>query len=222
MARKKGLDIAKALYYVQLDGSARKTLFKGPDDYRRFTPLLETLFTEVGTSTVAWCLLQNSVHLILRPGDNGIIDTSNWLKSTYTQQYNSARGGSGSLFNSTNHCTLIEPSVYLLPCLHQLHHLPITHRLVPVLTIYPWSSHLQYLEERGPQWLERDGIINRVANQRAGRRRRYENFIQSNLATDLNWLVGTHPQYRALASESYVDRLIEQGNNSNQTQPQPE
>jgi len=220
MARKKGLDLPNAIYYVQLNSSARKDLFQGPEDYRQFTPLLEEMHKTLGGKTIAWCLLKNSIHLILQSGSGGIIEAANHLKSAHKQQSQGERAG--ALFSTTNHCTLIEPGVYLLDSLRKLHRLPLSTRLVPELTIYPWSSHMDYLEGSGPAFLDSEAVLNRIANQRAGRRRRYENFMRADDPSDFDWLVGTHPQYRALASEDYVKEFLHhQGNDGYHTQPQP-
>ncbi len=207
MARKKGLDLPNALYYVQLNSSARKDLFQGPEEYGQFTPLLEALHERSGSKTVAWCLLKNSIHLLLKSGPDGIIEIANGLKSAHKQQIQGDR--SGALFSTTNHCTLVEPGPYLLDCIRKIHRLPLSTGLVPDLSIYPWSSHSNYLEGQGPAFLEVRPALNRIANQRAGRRKRYENFMRADDPSDFDWLVGTHPQYRALSSEEYVQELTE-------------
>ena len=209
MGRKKGLDIAGAHYYVELTSGARRKLFNSSEDYQSFMPLLAELKHKHQCQVLAWCLLQNSIHLVLKAGSDGIIATINSLKKTYTEQTNQRNERSGSLFTTANNCTLLEPSEWLLPAVRYVHQLPIQHKLVPELSIYPWSSHESYRLAQGPEWLDWESTLNRIAQQRAGRLARYENFMRSRNPLGVDWVIGSHAQFRALAHPKYVLQLLE-------------
>jgi len=218
MGRKKGLDIAGAYYYVELNSGARRKLFDSSEDYQSFLPLLAELQHKHQSRTLAWCLLQNSIHLLVKAGPEGLSTAINSLKKTYTEQSNLRNTRSGSLFTTANNCTLIEPSEWLLPAVRHIHQLPLQHKLVPELSIYPWSSHENYRLAQGPNWLDWENTLNKIAQQRAGRLARYENFIRSVNPPDVDWVNGTHSQFRALAEPKYVAQVMEkEGERINQS-----
>ena len=209
MGRKKGLDIAGAHYYVELTSGARRKLFNSSEDYQSFMPLLAELKHKHQCQVLAWCLLQNSMHLVLKAGPDGIIAAINHLKKTHTEQSNRRNERSGSLFTTANNCTLLEPSEWLLPAVRHVHQLPIQHKLVPELSIYPWSSHENYRLAQGPDWLDWESTLNGIAQQRAGRLLRYENFMRSTTPLDVDWINGSHVQFRALAHQKYLTQVLE-------------
>jgi len=209
MGRKKGLDIPGAYYYVELNSGARRKLFDSSEDYQSFMPLLAEMMHKHQSHTLAWCLLQNSIHLLVKAGPEGLTAAINSLKKTHTEQSNLRNSRSGSLFTTANNCTLIEPSDWLLPAVRHIHQLPLQHKLVPELSIYPWSSHENYRLAQGPNWLAWENTLNKIAQQRAGRLARYENFMRSANPSSIDWINGSHTQFRALAEAKYVAQLLE-------------
>lgn len=212
MSEKQRLDIANATYYLELKSNASRSLFTDRQSFLTFEELLPQLFAETGATTLGYCLLQESIHLVLCSGRDGIKADSQWLKQNYTKFYNEHHHRNGSVFTNHNYSLLIEPGRYLLPLMRQLHHLPVTAKLVASASIYPWSSHHNYMEDLQADWFASQTLLNITGHQRHSWLRRYEQAMSTQTDTDddelLDWHTGDHPKYRALASEAYLEKLL--------------
>ncbi|GAA5314878.1 MAG: hypothetical protein AseanaTS_00820 [Candidatus Pelagadaptatus aseana] len=208
MSEKQRLDLAHAIFYVELKSNAHRSLFTDRESFLQFEALLQQLFEETGATTLGYCLLQETVHLVLNAGDEGIKNDSRWLTQAYTKFYNDHHQRNGSVFNNRSHTLLLEPRRYLLAVIRQLHQLPVTAQLVAAASIYPWSSHHHYQEDRHADWFESQPLINLVGNQRHNWRRRYEQAMTTATGEFLDWHGGNHDQVIALASDHYVTSLL--------------
>lgn len=207
MDQKPLLDIPGATYYVQLRSIEHRNLFYNRYDFKLFKQLLIQLADSTDSRLLVYCLIHDKSHLIIRSGASGIQSTCQWLISQYTALYNKHHQRQGNVFTQHYLCTLIEPQSYLLPIMHKVHWLPKYHHLVPEPGIYPWSSHNDYMHSPPPEWLDQDKVLNLLANRRAMRGRRYVNYIFSN-PPDLTLESSNHLQYQALASRSFINKLI--------------
>lgn len=212
MSRKQRIEFPGAIYYLQLQGNGHRHLFTEHRECEYFRSLLAPLCAESGGGILGYCLLPDSVHLVLKSAPDGNARSAQmgrWLIHHYTEYYNRIHNRNGSVFLQHFPCVLIEPNQYLLPVIHQLHNLPVTHGLVPLPSAYPWSSHRDYLAVDPPSWLNRGEVFHRIANQRAMQVRRYEHFIEESQQPPIDWVEGTHPTIRAVASDQYLQRLID-------------
>ena len=211
MSRKQRIEFPGAIYYLQLNGNGNRRLFGEHRECEYFRRLLAPLCAESGGSILGYCLLPDSVHLVLKSAPDGNAtgtQMGRWLIHHYTQYYNQIHNRNGSVLLQQFPCVLIEPNQYLLPVIHQLHNLPVVHALVPLPSAYPWSSHRDYLAVDPPKWLDRGEVFHRIANQRAMQVRRYEHFIEESQQPPLDWVAGNQQTVRALASDQYLQRMI--------------
>lgn len=208
MSRLESPDIAGALYYLQLQSNEQCNLLPSRQAFDALHGLFGPLCQQLGGKVLAYCAFTDSIHLIIRAGDSGIAPMSQWLVDTYTQQYNQTHQRHGSVFYQPLLTVLIEPQLYLLPTIHKLHRLPVSSGLVASPSAYPWCSHREYLAPECPDWLDRQEVLVKVANHRASQLRRYEYFIEVSRQQAVNWLEGENSQYRALASDQYLQKLI--------------
>lgn len=207
------LELPGAIYYLQLKGSAHRELFTEQHECLHIRELLAKLCDESGGQILGFCLLHDSIHLVLAtPADGRMncVEMGQQLIAGYSKYYNESRGRSGSVFHDHFPTVLIDPKHFLLPVIHKLHRLPVANGLVPEATAYPWSSHRDYLSPEPPWWLNRDAAFRRTANHRAMQMRRYEMLINENPSEDIDWVSGNHTKYRALASSHYIEKVIAQ------------
>ncbi len=210
MSRLPSLDVPGAYYYLQLqgNGNSQNKLLSSREDFATLIQLLESLEQETGARLLGYCLFQDSLHFVVRSGDQGVLAAAQWLINTHTQAYNQHQRRNGSLYSQRIIATLIDPHHYLLPVMHSLHWLPVRAGLVSTPMAYPWSSHRHYLATDCPAWLDRDDVLIRVANHRASQLRRFEHFIDNSRPAPLDWEEGINSRYRALADDSYVAALM--------------
>lgn len=223
------LDIAGEIYYVQLQGQSLYPLFQQRDDYAVFLDNLASAALQECTQVLAYCLLNQSIHLIIRSPQENLSKHSTYtfmrqLNADYTHYYNEQQQRRGSVFQPQFSCTLIEPQRYLARCIAMMHRLPLQYGLVAHASIYPWSSHNHYLNNNNEKltWLDTQTGLQLIAKQRSAQQRHYQNFIDHSPQHELDsvdWSHGNHPQYFALASQHYIDNLALQAPNAAAKKP---
>ncbi len=69
MPRQSRIDTSGALHHVICRGIDRQKIFTDQNDYLLFLKRLAALLTETRTSCIAWALIPNPFHLLLRTGN---------------------------------------------------------------------------------------------------------------------------------------------------------
>lgn len=212
------LDIPGATYYLQLQGHGQRAIFQQRDDYQTFVDLLTRSAPEADVTVLGYCLLNRCVHLILRSSEQADLGSAysfgRQLNQDYTVTYNQSYQRSGSVFRPQLICTLLNPTEYLAEGIAMLHRMPVLNKLVAEAHIYPWSSHTDYLHEGAKKdWLDCRPALELIGRQRSSQQRRYRDFIDSQSHGDsagINWAQGCHSEYQVLASDHYVESLLQQ------------
>lgn len=99
-------------------------------------------------SLLAFCLMPNHFHLILRQEtDMGISRFMANISNSYSKYFNLKRKRVGPLFQGTFKAVRVETDEQLLHLTRYIHLNPTTSFLIPLkeLEFYPWSSYIEYL-----------------------------------------------------------------------------
>ena len=207
------LDLGNALYYVELKSNGHRPLFAERAGFSTFLELLSGLQNETGASTLAYCLLQDSIHLVIHNGEQSLQNSCNHLIKHYTQYAQQQWKHNGSLFHKHPHSLLLEPSRYLLPLVQQLHQRPVEMGLVAEASIYPWSSLQSYLGENPQQWIDTQAFEQHTGL--CGRRRQtHLECLSQPPAQPLNLHLGNHHQVWALASNAFINSIRQRNESS--------
>ena len=214
------LDIENALYYVELKSNGHRPLFGEREGFTAFVDILAQLRDNTGSQPVAYCLQQDSIQLVLRNSAEGIASTTQQITQSYTQFAQTQWRHHGSLFHKQVHSLILEPSRYLLPVIQHVHHQPVAMGLVAEASIYPWSSLQAYTGESIQPWLDCHAL-----QQHAGlslhRRQLHRDYLTQPPSESLNLLRGNHQQVWALASDHFVQRMLQRQVESSQELPPP-
>lgn len=79
-------------YHVIQKGNGGQTLFEDAQDYRAYLDFLSNKSADNGISVLAYCLMSNHVHLLLRDPDGRLSEMMHALTTSYAQHFNK-RGG---------------------------------------------------------------------------------------------------------------------------------
>jgi putative transposase len=97
MGRPKRAADGGLIYHVLNRGNARMTIFEKDDDYAAFEKILQQAVERTGTSLMAWCVLPNHWHLVVKPHQDGELSRFiGWLSLTHTQRWHAHRHSTGS------------------------------------------------------------------------------------------------------------------------------
>ena len=85
------------MYHVLNRGNARMPIFESDADYEAMERVLEQAVERCGTDLLAWCLMPNHWHLVVRPHADGELSRFvGWLTLTHTQRWHAHRHSRGA------------------------------------------------------------------------------------------------------------------------------
>lgn len=99
-------------------------------------------------SILAYCLMPNHFHFLIKQlEDEGITSYFRHLSNSFSHFINIKYGRVGPLFQGRFKNVLIENTEQLLHVSRYIHLNPLVSNLVPNLSLYKWSSYLDYIED---------------------------------------------------------------------------
>lgn len=170
-------------YHILNRGNNSETLFKSPENNLLFLELYAKYMHPV-VDTIAYCLMSNHFHLVIRTKETKDILTMTELKMfennkrnlitdkkptasqqfahlfiSYAKTINANYNRTGSLFEHPFERREIDSELYLKRCIAYVHRNPIKAGLVSRISDYKWSSY-NGIVGTAPTNLERDFVLN--------------------------------------------------------------
>ena len=136
-----------SIYHVMARGVGQQIIFEDKSDYERFIELLEEEFADEG-DLMAWCLMTNHIHLLVRLDMTFLSQHLRNLLSRYAFYFNQRHGRSGHLFQGRFRSEPIETEEYFLTVVRYIHQNPQKAGISRTES-YPWSSYKRYLKSPG-------------------------------------------------------------------------
>lgn len=133
-------------YHVVARGNGKQILFED-DAYReRFITLLGECSKRCDVRVIAWCLMENHVHLILEDEGNRLSEMMCELLSRYARYFNGRSSHVGHVFQERFFSEPIEGESYLLAAVRYVHLNPERAGICSP-DEYEWSSYYEYMDE---------------------------------------------------------------------------
>ena len=215
MPRTARLDIPDLLQHVIVRGVDRCDLFRDDSDRIRFLQKLSKLLVQTGVECLAWSLMTNHVHLLLRPRKTRLAPFMRRLLTGYALYFNRRHHRSGHLFQNRYKSIVCEEDAYLLELVRYVHLNPLRAGLVADLAAldgYAWSGHGVLM---GNGLLEGQGIDEVLAlfgKKKGEATRRYHQFIADGLAQGKrDDLTSSGRRRTNLPEAPYDDRILGSG-----------
>lgn len=143
MARTARQNGESGIYHVVSRGVGQQLIFESDADRRRYLDSLELLLGETGGSLLAWCLMDNHVHLLVRQDIGELSGVMRRLNSGYALYFNLVHGRSGHLFQGRFDSEVVDTDEYLMTVVRYIHHNPRKAGMTPGNS-YEWSSYDAY------------------------------------------------------------------------------
>jgi len=179
MARPLRIEFEGAVYHVTSRGDRREPIFEDDEDRLALLRVIAAGLDRFDASLLAWCLMGNHYHLVLRTRRANLSRVMRHVNGVYTQAYNRRHGKVGHLFQGRFKAILVDEEAYLLQVCRYVDLNPVRAGLVPDPADWPWSSYraLAGLED-GPAWLERETLYGSLgARTPAAGAARYAAFV---------------------------------------------
>ncbi|HSH10737.1 MAG TPA: transposase [Ilumatobacter sp.] len=159
-------------------GVNRQTVFFGDDDRVEFGRRLADIHGRFGVETLAYCLLDNHYHVLLRTPDGALSEAMHRLGSLYTRHTNDRVGRDGPLFRGRFHSLHVTTDAYLLMATRYIHRNALEVHNVRSIADYRWSSYRAYTAQRmTPSFMRTDIVLDNFGGERA-------DFAEFHLADD--------------------------------------
>ena len=128
------------IYHVMLRGVNRDVLFLEPDDYDRFLVTLRVVRDASECRVLAYCLMPNHVHLVLRTTREPIGAVIKRLGVRYSGWFNRKYGRVGHLFQDRFRSQAVEDDGYFVTLIRYVWNNPVEAGLVDRPEQFRWSS----------------------------------------------------------------------------------
>jgi putative transposase len=131
-------------YHVLNRGNGRQVIFHKPQDHLAFLRVLaEALKRFSDVDLLAWCMMSNHWHMVLRPRRAAALaEFMRWIGVTHVRRYQEHyhQRGAGHLYQGRFKSFMIQSDEHLLAVCRYVEANPLRARLVRRAEKWPWSS----------------------------------------------------------------------------------
>lgn len=180
MPRGARLDVLGVVQHVMARGIERRDIFGDAGDREAFLDRLAAVVVAGEAQLLAWSLLPNHFHLVLRPRKLYLKDLMRRLMTGYAGGYNRRHGRDGHLFQSRYRSLVVGEEPYLLELVRYVHLNPLRAGLVSDLTAldgYRYSGHAVLMGNRAYEVQAVDEVLGRFGSSAGRARLAYRDFV---------------------------------------------
>ena len=145
MPRQPRIDYPGAIHHVTNRGRNKQNLYGDDADRELFLEHLASAVREFEVQVLAFALMGNHYHVLVRSLEGRLSDAMQLLAGRYTQDVNSKYGQDGALFKGRFFSKLIEDEAYLLEAARYVPNNPVKAGIVDRAEDYRWSSYASTL-----------------------------------------------------------------------------
>ncbi len=219
MPRTARLDLPDLLQHVIVRGVERCDIFRDDQDRKRFLNCFSKLLVQTGTECLAWSLLTNHFHILLRPRRSRLAPFMRRLLTGYAIYYNLRHKRSGHLFQNRYKSIVCEEDAYLLELVRYIHLNPLRAKILENLAAldnYAWCGHSVII---GKQLLEGQAVDEVLSHFASGKREatwKYKQFVADGVGLGKRDELGggrriTKENLEAFGEEPYDARILGDG-----------
>jgi putative transposase len=150
MARTDRASVGGLCYHVYDRGNAQAVVFFDERDYDSFMALIARAVRRLPMSVLAYCLMPNHFHLVLRPDADGDLGRwMHWLLTSHVHRHRRRHDTVGRIWQGRFGSSPIQEYDHLLTALRYVERNPVRAELVPAVNDWPWSSIHERLGRQG-------------------------------------------------------------------------
>ena len=185
MPRKPRLDTPGALHHVMARGIEGTKIFRNKGDFEDFLKRLGDIASDNRISVIAWSLMPNHLHLLIRTGKLSLSDAMRKLLTGYVVNFNKRYKRQGHLFQNRYKSILCEEEPYLLELVRYIHLNPLRAGVVKdieELNKYPYSGHSIIVGKEKRPWQIKNEILERFDNDVRKAKVKYINYVTDGIS----------------------------------------
>lgn len=146
MPRRKNDFVRGGYYHIYNRGAGRGRIFFNEENYLFCLQRMKTLRRKHGATIIAYCLMPNHYHFLLRQeGDVILSRFVGALFNGYVQAVNRQQGRSGTLFEGRFRHRHVDSERYLIHLCRYIHANPVRAGLVSAPEAWPYSNYREWM-----------------------------------------------------------------------------
>lgn len=159
MYQLKNMHLVGHFYHVYNRGCNREPIFANDGNYYFLLKRAKTILDNCPLSIIAYCLMPNHYHFLLRPEkEDAISRFIQRLFNSYTQAFNRQQNRSGTLFEGRVKSKLVDCDEYVIHLCRYIHLNPVQARLVGSPSQWVYSNYLEWVERRSGVLVDREFV----------------------------------------------------------------
>ena len=184
MPRQSRIDAPGALHHIIVRGIEQRRIFRDDIDRERFLERLGAIITETHTPCLAWSLLPNHFHLLLKTGSVPIATVMRRLLTGFAVTFNRRHRRHGHLFQNRYKSILCQEDAYLKELVRYIHLNPLRAGVVQGLKelgAYRYCGHSALLGKGKQPWQEVNAVLAMFDHRLSPARKLYRMFVEAGL-----------------------------------------
>jgi REP element-mobilizing transposase RayT len=177
MARKPRIELAGAIHHAWARGNDQRVIFRDDRDRRTYLGLLGTVVGWKRWRCLAYCLMDNHVHLLVETPRPNLGSGVQSIHGRYGRTFNDRHGCSGHLFQGRFGSTLIRSDPQLWHTAAYVVRNPVEAGRCRHPGDWRWSSFTATITGTGPAWLDVDRLLRRIRPAGGDPVRRFEELV---------------------------------------------
>jgi len=182
MPRKARIDAPGALHHIIVRGIEKRNIFLDHTDRYNFLDRLGKILVETDTTCLAWALLPNHFHLLLRTGTYPLATVMRRLLTGHAMYFNRRHDRVGKLFQNRYKSILCQEDMYLMELVRYIHLNPLRAALIAEaksLDTYPFCGHAVLMGKIEKEWQDHTYVLRFFDSQRTIARKKYNRFVMA-------------------------------------------
>jgi putative transposase len=178
MARPPREELAGGIHHVYARGNAKEAIYRDDADRERYLVILGKAVVRHRWRCLAYCLMDNHVHLLIETPVPNLGSGMQWLHSLYAQAFNHRHERAGHVFQGRFGAVRVRSDAQLLMVARYIARNPVEGGLCGDPDDWSWSSHATaYDEGRAPAWLDTNRLLGFFGAGGGDSLRRYLDFV---------------------------------------------
>lgn len=182
MPRSARLDVHDVLQHVMARGIEGRDIFRDKKDREVFLKRLSDLVTKGNVQLLAWCLMPNHFHLLLRTHGMSLATMMRRLMTGYAVWHNRRHDRKGHLFQNRYKSIVAEEDSYFLELVRYIHLNPVRAKILGSLTEldrFPYGGHSVLMGHRKFKGQDVEWVLGFFGTKMGAARSSYREFIQA-------------------------------------------
>ena len=159
MPRKPRLFVSGATYHVYCRVARGEFVFDDPDEAEEFVEAVRQIRDLDNWSVLAWCLMGNHYHLVIKTGSVPLWRSMLRLQARVARGFNRRRRYLGRLWQSRYRARIVDSQDYFRQVVAYVHLNPVAAGVVGDPVDFPNSGHREIVGHRPPRLVDLSSVL---------------------------------------------------------------